>query len=99
MAGSIDGGSMAETTLWMSAGVGRGAGKDPRTTEGRFALVSSTCCTVGPDPEVEPWIGSAVRVMMEPSTKSGVTSLVTTSGESVRGGGLTKTGRGEELGG
>ena len=90
---------MAETAPWLSAGVGRGVGKELRTTEGEAILVSSTCCTVGPELEEEPWIGSAGPEMAEMSVKSGIASLVTTSGELVRGGGLTKAGRGEELDG
>lgn len=87
---------MAELALWLSAGFGRGVGKEPRATEGGFVLVSSTCCTVGP--EVEPWIGSTVPVMTEMWARSRVASLVTASSELVRGGGwLTKTGLGEDV--
>ena len=99
MAGSMDNSNMAETVPWLSAGVGRGVGKEPRTTEGGVILVSSTCCTVGPELEEEPWIGSAGPEMAEMLAKSGIASSVTTSGELVRGSGLTNVGQGEELGG
>ena len=90
---------MDEIALWLSAGVGRGVGKEPRTTEGGVMLISSTCCTVGPELEEEPWVGSAVPELTEISAKSGIASLVTTSGKLVRGGGLTKVGRGDDMGG
>jgi hypothetical protein len=88
---------MAEIALWPSAGVGRGVGREPRATGGEVVLVSSTCCTTGPELEGL-WIRSAVPEMLEISAKSGITSFVTTSSELVRGGGLTKAGRGEDMG-
>ena len=90
---------MVGISLWLSAGVGRGVGKEPRMTEGGVVLVSSTCCTAGPELEVEPRIGSAVPEIVEMSAKSDMVSSVTASGELVRGGGFTKGGRGEELDG
>lgn len=90
---------MAEVALWLSAGVGRGMGKEPRTTEEGPVLVSSDCCTAGPELEVEAWIGSTVPEILEISATSGIASLVTTSSELVRGCGLTKAGQGEDIGG
>ena len=95
MAGSMDGGSKAELALWLSAGVGRGVGKEPRTSENGVVLVPSTCCTVGRELEEEPWIWSAIPEITVMSAKCGTASLVTEPGGLVRGGGLTK---GEDLG-
>jgi len=90
-------GSVAEIALWLSAGVGIGVGKEPKTTGGGVVLVSSTCCTVGPELEEGPWVGSAVSEVRELSAKSGMASLVITSGELVRGGGVTRAGRGGDM--
>ena len=90
---------MAEIVLWLSAGVRRGVGKVPQMTEAGVILGSSTCCTVGPELEVDPWIWSALPEMTEMLVKSGMASLVTMSGELVRGSGLTKAGRGEDIDG
>jgi hypothetical protein len=88
----MDEGNMAEIALWLSAGVGKGMSKEPRMTEEGPVLVSSNCCTAGPELEVEPWIGSAAPEILEISATSGIASLVTTSSELVRGCGLTKAG-------
>lgn len=90
---------MAAAVLWLSAGVGRGVGKEPRATAGGVVPVFSTFCIVGPDVVEETRIGSAVRKMPEILAKSGIVSLVTTSGELLRDGWLTKAGRGKDLGG
>ena len=98
--GSIDDGTVAEIAVWLSAGVGRGVGKEPRTPGSGVVLVPSTCCPVGPELEEDPWTWSAVPeiTVLVMSEKYGIASLVTESGELVRGGGLTKAGRGEDLG-
>ena len=90
---------MVEIALWLSAGVGRGVGNEPRATKGGVVLVPSTCCTAGPELEKESWIGSAVPEVLEVPAESCIAFWVTTSSELVTGGGLTEAGRCEVMGG